>query len=243
MSVADCTASEEWISTGFAITLPTSNACYGGPPVVSLCACASLTLPDAWCLSWVSGGIEERQAKAAAFGLTPAEAEQLCAEMDIAFGSTYGWPDVIIDRTAALDLWSRYVRTPGARLIEHGLERSEASRFLELARPPDPEPGYSPMGESGMFVVAQRQRSMSGKDRCLGYEPMQWTGFGLPGCSWICHGWPAEIAERLGVRQNQDGLLATRGEAAAVQVVLAAADESPKSKDWFLWRIHLVAQR
>lgn len=128
--------------------------------------------PHTWAIPWCGDDRSERIERAADFGVPEADLDAVLAWADASFGTKFGAWSVFFSlghaRAAAaamlgnvrdLDLWGV------------GLHRDLARSFCDATRPPPPEPGFAPMGASGVHIaVCQRPAPLADGGVPLGYE-------------------------------------------------------------------------
>jgi hypothetical protein len=195
---------------------------------VSASGCRSVFFPDAWAIEWTSVGDEERSRRATEFGV----GSDAFAWATGAFEKEFGWPNVFYTLTAARAAQGSMV--PDSILFGLGLPPSHVDEFLKAAAPPRPQPGYAPVGETGIFQCVRAAECIAPGGEPLGFELLA-TDFGLLTCSWACNGLETTCAESLGVGTNTHGFVANYADALRCAQLIAQPDTGAEPGLWLPW--------
>lgn len=190
------------------------------------------SFPDSWTLSWCSESREKRLAKAAVFGISERQLDDVIAWADETFDSEFGAWSVFFTLEAAQAAARLMLQNaPGLELWGVGLHCTLLNSYCEESRPPPPRPGYAPTGASGTHIAAcVRTAPLSEGGEVLGHELLidDYCCFNSPE-SW--HLDEKGLFRSAGLVPNDNGLIDSFDEALACCQRLDAADS------WRPWLI------
>lgn len=203
-----------YLSAGYYVTRPAERAAYMSPQlpdkVLSASGCICDCFPNSWAIAWASVPDEERLEKAAAFGLSASRLPVIVDWATGSFSKDFGWPNSFYSLEAARA--ARAALLPADRnivVIGLGLHEADAKEFLKAAEPPAQQPGFAPVGESGIFECVSGGTIIAGGGDFLGFELLA-SYLGVLTCSWLCNGLETELRLPPGVTQTVKTQLTVR---------------------------------
>jgi hypothetical protein len=238
----------QYVSAGFVVTQrfprPAHTAADLLPPtIVSASGDLAVFIPDLWAIAWCEVDPSHRRRDAARLGIPAERVDHIVAEVTslVADGVRYGWPNVCYTLDAAAVM--ARLAAPAGRMIvlELGLDRRHADRFVEASTPPRSVPGAAAFGEAGVRTAVRRGMAPLADGRPLGFEPLCFDH--ALGCSWLCNGLEVTVAGELGIRPNRAGLLDAADEAERVVAYISREDVGAEPGLWLPWLLleHTVA--
>ena len=232
-------ALQDYVSGGYYLALPTEREAWMPAELlpeqfVSASPDLAHFFPGSWAIQWTGDKPEERLKRAAAFGISRDEFPSVVEWATASFGSEFGWPSCFYRLDTACQARARFLSsTPGLVTIGLGLHRDLVPGFLEYAKPPAPQEGYAPMGETGVFECVSRRSDVAPDGEALGFELVS-TYVGILCESWICCGSKKDCVDRCGIALNHAGLIDSYSEAAACAELIPAFKEPGL---WLPWLI------
>jgi hypothetical protein len=167
---------KEYIASGYFLSRYTSETDCAGIKIrrVSLAADHSQRdfFPDAWALSWCNKDRAEQIERAAVFGITEQELDQVIAWADRGFDTAFGAWNVFFRLDEAREAARAFLgKASGLELWGVGLHRDLVSAYCEASKPPEPEPGYAPNGASGVHeATCKLSAPLAEGGEVLGHE-------------------------------------------------------------------------
>ncbi len=232
------------VSAGYylACRLPSPSACFSKNPVPENAISASTAIsgffPDAWAIEWTSEKQEERLRQAALFGISPTDLPAVVEWATASLSEAFGWSNVFYSLEAARKARARFIPEDCDGIINFGLglHPSDVEEFLDSSRPPPREPGFAPVGESGIFQCVRAGEDLAHGGEAAGFDFVG-TMFGILGSSWLCYGLEKRCANELGVMTNRHGLVSSYAEAVRCAELISESRVSPEQ--WFPWLVNI----
>jgi hypothetical protein len=120
--------------------------------VLSASGCICEFFPDVWAIEWTSESVDDRSKQAAAFGISTKDLPNVIAWATGSFTKTFGWPNAFYTLEAAQKARASFLPDdPEIVVFGLGLHHSDVEGFLKAAQPEPAQPGYAPVGETGVF--------------------------------------------------------------------------------------------
>ena len=232
-------ALRDYVSGGYYLALPTEREAWMPAELlpeqfVSASPDLAHFFPGSWAIQWTEDKPEERLKRAAAFGISRDEFPSVVEWATASFGGEFGWPSCFYRLDAARQARSRFLSTkPDLITLGLGLHRDLVPGFLEYAKPPAPQEGYAPMGETGVFECVSRRANVALDGEILGLEFVS-TYLGMLEESWISCGMIQDCVDQRGIELNRAGLIDSYSEAAACAELVLAFKEPGV---WLPWLI------
>jgi hypothetical protein len=209
--------------------------------IVSASPClAGPFLPEAWCLSWAVGTDETRAEAAEEVGIPADRVPEIVEWFTAQVASSRAFfPGLLatVEQARELRGLARSRRSDLA-VLAMALPRVEVPRLLAASAPPVSPPGFAPTARPGVAEAVERGQALAPGGVALGHEPLtSCPGWCPPSCSWLCTGSERGVADALGIRPNELGLLSSAEDAIRVcrwldeDVSPARAEPGP----WFPW--------
>lgn len=197
--------------------------------------------PGTWALPWCGGTREQRIEEAAVFGIAEEDLDEVMAWADRSFGVVFGaWDVFFMLDDARVAAHTLLPHATGLELWGVGLHRSLVSAFCEASAPPPQQPGFAPMGASGIHIATcVRPAPLAEDGLVLGHEIL----VNDVGCSFNS---PASLhlderrrLREAGVVPNEHGLIDSFDDALACCRVIEPAPGEARSPStpWLPWLI------
>jgi hypothetical protein len=181
--------------------------------VLSASVCIAPQFPGAYAIEWCVGTTDERAVEFDAVGISVDETAFATAWATENFGVTFGWEATFFNVDAALVARQRFFGDdPNMHVCQVCLPERFVDEFLLDAQPPPQVKGYAPIGETGVFSIAQKREGPQSGGRPLGYELLS-VELGMISHSWLCNSLERHFAEHAGVIPNQAGFISDREQA------------------------------
>jgi hypothetical protein len=176
-----------------------------GPTGLTASGCLAEIAPGTWAIEWVNTEHADREGHAAAFGIPPEAVPELVAWATGAFDNEFKWPNVFCTLDAARAFRQRF-RPEGVRLIGLALPVDLVDGFLAVAAPKPQQPGFAPMGATGVYDLLSEGQALAPGGLVRGYEVL---GHGIAGdfCSYRCNGLEDDFQREFAAVFNDMGLL------------------------------------
>jgi hypothetical protein len=231
----------DFISAGFLVTREVDRPSYVSaellpPRIFSASGCIAQFIPDTWCIEWAQNTPEQRVEDAATFGLDSIDMKAITAWTTPRFSTSIRWPNVIADVDTAKELVNRFLGTlSDVKVLQLGLHRSMTDGFCHEAEPPPQKPGFAPMGRQGVHEMILEGNPVAQGGHILGFEPLVFNH--CLSCSWLCNGLDTVIAQAIGIKPNQYGLIEGFGEAHKCVEYISRDDVGAEPGLWLPWLI------
>jgi len=191
--------------------------------------------PDTWALEWTTDDDEGRIAGAANFGISTAVLPKVIKWATQSFSTAFGWPNVFYSLESAQKARHAFLADrDDVALFGLGLHKSNVKEFLDFAAPPLQQPGFAPMGKTGVFEAVSQNRALVDNGISLGYELLVTTA-GLLTCSWLCNGLEVTFAKELGIKPNSNGFIQTFEEASRCANFISEGHVGAEPGLWLPW--------
>ena len=235
-----------YLCAGYYVTRRSDRGAYISPElmperVLSASGCICDFFPDTWAIAWTSVPDEERTRKAAGFGISPADLNAVTKWATDSFSKEFGWPDAFYTLEAAQAARARFLPgKPDILIFGLGLHESDAEEFLKAAEPPAQQPGFAPMGRSGILECVSGGANIREGGEFLGFELLA-ADHGMLSCSWLCNGLEKECAAQLGIRPNRSGLVESYADARRCAELIARPETGAEPGLWLPWRVTMYS--
>jgi hypothetical protein len=177
------------VSVGYLITKPTPRPGHLSKEefpekIFSASKDVAQFFPDEWAIPWSRMDEQQRRHRAHAFGINNEQRAAVTAWCRERFSVEYGWPNVIFSLDTARSLKAQYLRdNEDVAILGVGLHRSLARDFGRIGPPPRQEPGFAPVGKSGIYEAFLRGAEIE-DGTPLGFELIEYRqGFAR---TWLC---------------------------------------------------------
>jgi hypothetical protein len=147
-------------------------------PVLTLSPEHATFFPDSWAISWCSGDEGARLRSAAVLGIPSSALPRLVPRVTAAFDELFFWPNVIPSVDAARALLQFLPASKGWTLLAFGVSGEDAATLMARNAPPPPQPGYAPVGSTGIYATLQKGKPLEPGGVELGFDTLE-IGFGL----------------------------------------------------------------
>ncbi len=195
------------------------------------------SFPDTWVIDWTSENIEERIERASEFAIPAANLEKVVSWGTKTFSKAFAWPNVFYSVDNARAARTQFLsHLDDIVLIGLGLHKLNVDQFLSASKPPPQQPGFAPVGATGVFEIASRRDNLAENGRSLGYELLV-AQHGLLTCSWLCNGLEKTFSENIGVRPNTHGFISSFEEASRCIKYMSDAAVGAEPGLWLPWLI------
>ena len=202
---------DDYVSGGYYLTRPVAR---GWPSellpatLLSASSCISTFFPDDWAIEWVtSRRPEERVTAAKAMGIDVDRLPEAIRWATDALSRDFGWPNVFYTLESAREARARSLRESCDTVIMGlGLHRADTAVLLDATEPPEANPGYATVGETGIFQCVRDADDVADGGQIAGFELLS-TFYGIFVCSWLHLGLEKQCAEELRIRPNASGFV------------------------------------
>jgi hypothetical protein len=198
-------------------------------------ACLAEMAPDDWALDWVNTEPERREQHAARLGIRPGELPAVMRWATDHFGGRLRWPNVFTDLEIARAFRDRFL-TADTHLLGIGLPADLVDGFMAMAAPPPQQPGYAPVGATGVYEVLAAGKPLEGDGAIRGFEVLGYDEAGKF-CSYRCNALGADFDRQLGARFNACGLLDEETMARRCADYASRPEVVTCSRFWHAWLI------
>ncbi|MGH7815167.1 MAG: hypothetical protein ACREQI_14335 [Candidatus Binataceae bacterium] len=201
--------------------------------IITLSDCIAEFLPDSdWSIDWMSSA-EEREKRAEKCGFPSAQRDAFVKwSTELMRVGKFGLPNVLLSMETATELLRRFPFDRSEwHLLGAGLRKDEVDRFIALCAPPT----YQGQGQDGVYEALVRKEQLHRSGRILGYDVLGHEEYGGGFHSWFCNSLEEEVAEKLGIRPDHNGLLKTYAEAAACAQYAGDPDTHAEPASWNAW--------
>jgi hypothetical protein len=206
-----------------------------GPGHLTASACLAEMAPDDWALDWVSTEPERREQHVARLGIRPGELPAVMRWATDHFGGRFRWPNVFTDLEIARAFRARFVPAD-IHLLGIGLPVDLVDSFMSMAAPPPPQPGYAPVGATGVYQVLTARRPLEGGGATRGFEVLGYDEAGKF-CSYRCNALGADFERQFGARFNARGLLDEETTARRCAEYASRPEVFTCSRFWHPWLV------
>jgi hypothetical protein len=209
--------------------------------VLSASPCICEFFPDVWAIEWTSESVDGRSKQAAAFGISTKDLPNVIAWATGSFTKTFGWPNAFYTLEAAQKACASFLPDdPEIVVFGLGLHHSDVEGFLKAAQPEPAQPGYAPVGETGVFqCVSSAKKVVTGGD-AAGFELLA-TFSGLLTCSWLCNGLEKDCAAQLGIVLNSRGFVDSYSDALRCAEFISRDETRAEPGLWLPWLVTIYA--
>ena len=203
---------------------------------LSVSSCLADAVPDSWAIEWAKVEDAERVERAARVGISsgvlPKVIEWATEHFD---GGGFAWPNVFLDLEVAREFQRRFL-TGSIRLLQISLPQNLVESFLSMAGPPPQQPGYAPVGATGVYEALSARNPLTDRSGVRGFEVLGYDSAGRFE-SFRGNGLETELQHVFNIQFNQWGLI--EDEATALQCAEYANDPqvSTCATVWHPWLI------
>jgi hypothetical protein len=203
--------------------------------LLTVSACLADIVPDSWAIEWVREEEAARLERAATFGINARQLPEAIRWVTDHFGEGgFAWPNVFLNATVAKEFHQRFV-TGTIRLLQMSLPEDLIESFLDLTAPRQ-QPGYAPIGASGVHQVLAKRSPLTESGERRGFEVLGFDGAaGFD--SFRCNGLEADFERLFGIQFNQWGLIDDFADAARCAQFANSPDVSTCAIGWHPWLI------
>lgn len=229
------------MSAGFLVTREVARPPYVSAELlpdrlVSASGCIASFVPDTWCIEWTQDTLESTTEEAEAFALDSPTLTRLTEWVTQRFDKHMGWPNVIMDLNVAIELVHSFLSTsPEVKVLELALHQSMTELFCRVAEPPPPKPGFATVGRQGVCEAILKANPPTQGGNILGFEPLVFD-YSLS-CSWLCNSLDTVVADTLGIKPNENGLIDTLDHARRCVEYISRDDVGAEPGLWLPWLI------
>jgi hypothetical protein len=238
----DHNASGKYVSGGYYLTFRRKRpewmrAEFTPECILSASPCICDFFPDDWTIEWASMDPATRLKKGQVFGIDAITLPAIVAWGTGAVSSVFGWMSAFYSLDDAREARLRFLPAEmDVAIFGLGLNESEVDEFLAFARPPAAQPGYAPIGETGVFECVRAGRKVAAGGHDAGFELLS-TYSGMITCSWLCNGLQTDCSRDLGVTPNAEGFVATRPDALRCAEYISREETGAEPGLWLTWLI------
>ena len=123
-----------------------------------------------------------------------------------------------------------------------GLRDNDVGGFVNVAKPPPTESGFSPVGETGLFECVSAEERIVGGGDTAGFELLA-TEFGILTHSWLCNGLERDCAKELGVAPNRRGFIPSYPEGQHCVEFISKDETRAAPGLWLPWLVIVYSPR
>jgi hypothetical protein len=198
-------------------------------------ACLADMAPDWWAIEWVGTTYGEREERAARLGIQTKNVPSLVRWVTERFGETFRWPNVFTDVVHAREFFRQF-GLADVHLMGIALPSDLVETFLEASAPPEQQPGYAPVGATGVHDVVSRMEPLASGGSRRGYEVL---GYGEVGQfhSFRCNDLERDFEREFDARFNEWGLIDDAAIARRCAAYASLPTTSTSARDWHPWLV------
>ena len=229
----------EFYSAGYFITKAEERPGYASADLlpdqfISLCNCICKFFPSYWAIEWSSEAQEKRIEAASYFGITEDRLDNTISEVTKLFDIDFGWENVIFTIEAARNFLDEFIpNKDGIVIIGAALHNSYFNSYMDVATPPEPEPGKAPIGAHGTYEVLTKKETPAQPTKVLGFEPIVYN-YGLS-CCWLCNGLEKECFKKFNIKPNSNGLIDNASDASKCVTYIQSDEVGAEPGLWLPW--------
>lgn len=206
------------------------------PGGLTVSSCLAGVAPDTWALDWVLMDEPDRIAAAARCGIAEDQLPGVVAWATEHFDRAgFAWPNVLLNIETAREFRRRFL-PQSFHLLQIYLPERLAESFLALAAPPPQQPGFAPVGATGVCQALCNPQLTETPGERRGFEVLGYDSAGGFD-SFRCNRLERDFARLLDIRFNQWGLI--EEDAAALQCAEYAnrPDVGTCADAWHPWLV------
>ncbi len=198
----------DYICGGYFLSCPKQSG-YNDPPFpisyLSVSREVRDFVPDSWAIEWVKK-YETSEDISKKFDLAPETLKELTKWATENFDKDFGAWSVIFNLETAQFLKKRFLsHLNDTTIFGIGLHKSLCEDFIKTTTPPEPEPGFAPIGKMGTHVSVKRKTMFAPDGVVLWFEIINHEKVGLS-TSWLEVGLEKN-AEEMKISLNEFGLV------------------------------------
>ena len=224
--------SEPYVAGAYLLVKPGPLIGAGG---LTASACLAEMAPDSWAIEWANVEPADRERQAVQFGIPVNAIPEVIKWAADEFDRHFKWPNVFTELTAARKFRERFI-PGGVHLVGVGLPADLVPAFLSLSAPPLAQPGYAPVGATGVHEVVRAGQVLAAGGEFRGFEVLGYDEAGQF-CSFRCNGLEVDFQKELGVQFNRWGLLNKESAARQCAEYAGRPEVGTCARWWHPWAV------